>query len=143
MKVNFIQNKELEPDVMILQASKKDETIESIIYDIESRIAAIECLLDGKQQLQSIESFSRFVSAEKKVFGYTKDHEFTIKHRLYTLEEILPNQFVRISNTEIINRYAISNLELTPTGIILIHLKNGIQTSSSRRYIKKIKEKLL
>lgn len=61
MKVNFIQNKELEPDVMILQASKKDETIESIIYDIESRIAAIECILDGKKQLQSIESFSRFV----------------------------------------------------------------------------------
>lgn len=143
MDIKFIQNKKLPSNQLILQANEKNDVITSIIEDIESNISAIECAMDGKRYLQSIRSFHRFISADKKVFGYIEDDEFTMKYRLYQLDEILPNYFIRISNTEIINRYAIANLELTSTGIILIHLKNGIQTSSSRRYIKKIKEALL
>lgn len=143
MNVTFIENKKLASDQLILQANEKNELIEFIIEDIESRITAIECVMNGKKYIQSIDSFSRFISAAKKVFGYTENNEFILKYRLYQLEERLPKYFIRISNTEIINRYAIANLELTSTGIILIHLKNGIRTSSSRRYIKKIKEALL
>lgn len=143
MKVNFIQNSKLEDNHIILQANQKNDLIETIIYDIESNIYTIECSIDGQKMLTPLNSFIRFMSADKKIFGYTQDKELTIKYRLYQLEELLPSQFVRISNTEIINIHAVSNLELTHTGIILIHFKNGEQTSSSRRYIKKIKEKLL
>lgn len=143
MKVNFIQNSKLEDNHLILQANQKNDLIETIIYDIESNIYTIECSIDDHKMLTPMHSFIRFMSADKKIFGYTQDKELTIKYRLYQLEELLPSQFVRISNTEIINIHAVSNLELTHTGIILIHFKNGEQTSSSRRYLKKIKEKLL
>lgn len=143
MKVNFIKNKALEDGHLILQANEKNETIDAIIYDLESNAFAIECSEENRKMIKPIHSFIRFMSSDKKVFGYTQDKEVIIKYRLYQLEELLPSQFVRISNTEIINIHSISNLELTNTGIILIHFKNGEQTSSSRRYIKKIKEKLL
>jgi len=143
MKVNFIQNSKLEDNRLVLQANQKNDLIETIIYDIESNIYTIESSIDGHKMLTPVHSFIRFMSADKKIFGYTQDKELTIKYRLYQLEELLPSQFVRISNTEIINIHAVSNLELTPTGIIQIHFKNGEQTSSSRRYLKKIKEKLL
>ena len=143
MKVNFIKNTQLADDLIILEAQQKNDIIDSIIGDIESTISAVECFIDGQKLIQPILSCTRFISSNKKVFGYTTDNEFTVKYRLYQLEELLPKQFVRISNTEIINSRAIKHLELTTTGIILVHFKNGEQTSSSRRYIKKIKEKLL
>jgi len=88
-------------------------------------------------------SFINIYSADKKIFGNTNDYaDLILKYRLYELETILPNYFVRVSNTEIININYVSKFELTANGIILIFLKNGTQTSSSRRYLKKIKEKL-
>lgn len=143
MKVKFIKNSQLKEDQLILEAKQKNDMIEAIIFDIESNVFALECFIDGHKSIQPIFSFTRFLSADKKVFGYTDSHEFIIKYRLYQLEELLPKQFIRISNTEIINFHMIKKFELTSRGIILIHFKNGEQTSSSRRYIKKIKEKLL
>ncbi|NRR75094.1 LytTR family transcriptional regulator [Tetragenococcus halophilus] len=66
-----------------------------------------------------------------------------ISYRLYELEEQLPQSFVRISNTEIINLDYVHYFQLSKSGLILIRLSNGHMTSSSKRYLKKVKERLL
>ena len=52
----------------------------------------------------------------------------------------MPVQFVRVSNSEIINLDYVSHFSMSVGGIINIEFKNGTMTSSSRRYLKKIKE---
>ncbi|GMA42990.1 hypothetical protein GCM10025853_04470 [Tetragenococcus halophilus subsp. halophilus DSM 20339] len=55
----------------------------------------------------------------------------------------MPHSFVRISNTEIINLDYVQHFQLSKSGLILIRLSNGHMTSSSKRYLKKVKERLL
>ncbi|GEQ61368.1 LytTR family DNA-binding domain-containing protein [Vagococcus lutrae] len=143
MNVKFSIDRDLEDNLITMQANQRNETIQQIIKNIEDSNLHLECLNNQKRLFQPMSSFINIYSAAKKIFGNTNDYaDLILKHRLYELETILPNYFVRVSNTEIININYVSKFELTANGIILIFFKNGTQTSSSRRYLKKIKEKL-
>ena len=75
-----------------------------------------------------------------KVFAVTDNGEYTLRLRLYEMEERLnANQFVRISNSEIINLKKVKNFDLSFTGTICVEFMNGTTTYVSRRYVSKIK----
>ena len=74
-------------------------------------------------------------------FSVTDKGEYTVRLRLYELEERLnPHQFVRISNSEIINLKRVNNFDLSFTGTIRVKLSNETVTYVSRRYISKLKK---
>lgn len=77
------------------------------------------------------------------MYADTLDDSYLIKSTLYQLEEDLPRQFVRISNSEIVNTDKIIRLDLNLAGTIKVHLQGDIQTRVSRRYISKVKEVLM
>lgn len=62
--------------------------------------------------------------------------------RLYQVKEMLPVNFLQISQSELINLHQLSHLKLTANGLVQLFLKNGSVTYSSRRYLKTIKERL-
>ena len=69
------------------------------------------------------------------------DKIFKLKYRLYQLEEILnQSEFVRISNSTIINLNYVKNFETSINGLINVNLLDGTKEYVSRRYIKKIKK---
>lgn len=143
MKVKFEKKKDLEENFLVLQAKEKTNEIDSIIKDIEHVKTVLNCSNKDKNVLIPCNLFIRFFSCNKKVYGSTIDYEYLVKYRLYELESFLQKNFLRISNNEIINIDYIAKLEVTSAGIIIIYFKNGEQTSSSRRYLKSIKECLL
>jgi len=83
-----------------------------------------------------------FYIENRKVLAETASQTYNIDLRLYQVLEILPTNFIQISQSEIINIDSISHLKLTPNGLVEIFLKNESFTYSSRRYLKTIKEKL-
>ncbi len=143
MKVTFKKNEQLESDAIVLHAKEKNKEIETII----DYITTISKTIIGKQNNCNFSipicDYINFYSSQKNIYGTTLEKEVTISYRLYELEAILPANFVRISNTEIINLNFVSDFSLTNNGFILITFKNGKKSSSSRRFLKKIKEKLL
>lgn len=143
MKVKFEKKKDLEENFLVLQAKEKTNEIDSIIKDIEHVKTVLNCSNKDKNVLIPCNLFIRFFSCNKKIYGSTIDYEYLVKYRLYELESFLQKNFLRISNNEIINIDYIARLEVTSVGIIIIYFKNGEQTSSSRRYLKSIKECLL
>lgn len=62
--------------------------------------------------------------------------------RLYQVKEMLPEYFLQISQSEIINLHQLDHLQLTTNGLVKLILKNKDVTYSSRRYLKTIKEVL-
>lgn len=88
----------------------------------------------------------RVYSLDKKVFVETEKENLLLKLRLYEFEELCSkygwSDFIRISNTDIVNFSHVQNLDLSLTGVIKINLKNQTQTMVSRRYMSKIKESL-
>lgn len=86
----------------------------------------------------------RFYAQDKGVFAQTADGVFTVRQRLYELEESLdPHVFVRVSHGEIVNLRQVTALDLSLSGTIKMTLSGGAAVSyASRRYVKKIKQAL-
>ena len=83
----------------------------------------------------------RIYAANSKVFAVTDSGEYTLRLRLYEVEERLdPNQFVRISGSEIVNLKKVKNFDLSFAGTICVELMNGTSSFVSRRYVSKIKK---
>ncbi len=85
----------------------------------------------------------RFYTEDKGVFCQTGKGIFTVRARLYELEEALAGtKFVRVSNSEIVNLDRVAALDLTLAGTIKMTLEGGTVCWVSRRYVKKIKQAL-
>lgn len=85
----------------------------------------------------------RVYAAAGKVFAVTNNEEYSLRLRLYELEERLSkDRFVRISNSEIINLRKVKGFDMSFTGTICVTLSNGMVTYVSRRYVAKIKQVL-
>lgn len=76
----------------------------------------------------------------------TINHSDGTKHlsdkSLQTLEEKLPENFIRISRSCIINRSCIKSIEKYFKGTLIIHLQNGESFKTGETYSKKVKETL-
>jgi Response regulator of the LytR/AlgR family len=78
-----------------------------------------------------------------KIVAVCDEGTFTLKNRLYEIEEHPPSKlYVRISNSEIVNFKKVKSLDLSITGTITLKFKNGDKTYVSRRYVEKIKSHL-
>lgn len=83
----------------------------------------------------------RIYANSGKVFAVTEQGEYTLRMRLYELEERLDSKsFVRISNSEIINLKKVKNFDLSLAGTICVRLTNNTCAYVSRRYVSKIKQ---
>lgn len=85
----------------------------------------------------------RLYATNGKVYAETEEGEYQLRLRLYELEERLDkDNFVRISNSEIINLKRVKGFDLSYTGTICVSFQNDTVTYVSRRYVKKIKQVL-
>ena len=130
-----------EPKVVITAASMTEE-VNRIVRRLSEEIPqVISGTRDGKLEVLEPEELIRIYAASGKVFAVTGKGEYTLRLRLYELEERLsPHQFVRISNSEIIHLKKVVNFDLSFAGTIYEKLSNGTVTYVSRRYVSKIKK---
>ncbi|WP_250672980.1 LytTR family DNA-binding domain-containing protein (plasmid) [Paraclostridium ghonii] len=143
IELNIDQNiKEETIAISVKQTSTKVNKIIQIATNLEIPDLKLYGKHDNKIYPLQLTSVLRFYSADKKVFAQIDNIEMLIDYRLYELEESLSENFIRISNTEIINFDYVENLEIDKGGLIKIIFKNKTETYSSRRYLKKIKERL-
>lgn len=72
-----------------------------------------------------VRSILAFFTKKKAVYAHTSKGDWRIKARMYELEESLPaDDFVRISQSEIVNIAAIKKLDLSFSGTISVQLKS-------------------
>lgn len=78
-------------------------------------------------------------SEEKNNFCKTDKGIFRIKQKLYELEEILPqNDFIRISNSKIVNLKYVECFDTSLIGSIIVKFKDGSYDYVSRRRVSQI-----
>ncbi len=132
-----------EPKIVIYTASMSED-VQTIVHTLTDSPLQI---LFGKQgeKIQPLiqEDLIRVYAAGGKVFAVTDSGEYTLRQRLYELESRLPpSQFVRISNSEIINLRKVDHFDLNFAGTICVKLSDGSTTYVSRRYVSKLKKRL-
>ncbi len=130
-----------EPKLIILTASMTEE-VNAILNRLSDQAPQIiSGCRDNKIELIDQADLIRIYASAGKVFAVTHKGEYALRLRLYELEERLPpQQFVRISNSEIINLKKVNSFDLSLTGTICVKLSNGTITYVSRRCVSKLKK---
>ncbi len=146
MQIKYnIQPEFKDPEIHI--CSDKMDRRTTHIYETVSGIfeTAINGYREGYDEASRIRpaEIIRIFSANKKVYVTTREGRFTIRERLYEMEErFCHSGFVRISNSEIVNASAIRHIDTKLTGTIKMQLDGDIETYVSRRYVSAIKKSL-
>lgn len=130
-----------DPKAIILTASMTEE-VSSAVKKLSEEPPPL--LLGYKGEMIEIleeNDLIQMYANSGKVFAVTQQGEYVLRLRLYELEKRLPaNQFVRISNSEIINLKKADHFDLSFTGTICVQLINDTITYVSRRYVSKLKK---
>ena len=129
-----------EPKIVILTAAVTEEVNELVKKLSADAPHVISGMKDGKVEVLEPADLIRVYTSAGKVYAVTEKGEYVLRLRLYEVEQRLnPHQFVRISNSEIINLKKIDYLDLSFTGTICVKLRGGTVTYISRRYVPKVK----
>lgn len=130
-----------EPKIIIQTASVTEEVKHMIEKLSEQAPHIITGSRDGRVTVLDPNGLFRIYAGNGRVFAVTDQGEYTLRLRLYEAEERLdPYQFVRISNSEIINLKKVKHFDLSFTGTICAELEDNTTSYVSRRYVSKIKK---
>lgn len=132
-----------EPRIIIETDQITDEIQEIISKLSNSSARMLTGFRENTLEILNQQEILRIYAQSGKVLAATTSGEYTLRFRLYELEQRLdPTCFVRISNSEIINLKKVKGFDLNLAGSIRVTLTDGSVTYISRRYISKIKQLL-
>ncbi len=132
-----------EPKVIIV-TDRMSEEVNTLMAKLSADVPQmLSGFKDDSLKILEQADIYRIYAAGGKVYAVTNAGEYTLRLRLYELEERLDrSSFVRISNSEIINLKKVENFDLSFAGTICVSLENGTSTYVSRRFVSKIKQVL-
>ena len=144
MQIELKIDENIEKEKIVIYAKKHTEEISNIIDRISKEDKdRIVGYIDSEVFIIDLEKVWSFYTENNKVYAKVNDKIYRIKYRIYELEEIIKNkEFIKISNSEIVNLNYIESLDLGKIGTVVFKFKDGSTTYASRRSIKKIKDYL-
>lgn len=77
-----------------------------------------------------------------KVYAVCDKNKYLLKERLYSLEEILPESFVKINQSCLANINKAERFDTSVSGTLKIKFRNGDTEYVSRRQLRAIKERI-
>lgn len=142
MKIEIRIDENYKENKIIVEANKLTDEMSEVIETLKTiEQKKLKVFLDEEIYFVDEKDIEAIYSNDKKIYVKTSDKEYISKNRLYELESILSkNDFIRISNSEIINLNKVKSINTKIMGSIVITFYSGYKTYSSRRYINKIKE---
>ena len=141
MQVDIKLDPTVKETKVIIVTNKMDQQVQSLMKRISQEQPQVLAGFRGDSvALLQPEDVIRIYAASGKVYAATALGEYTLRLRLYELEERLDHAgFVRISNSEIVNLRKVKGFDLSFSGTISVKLSDGTSTFVSRRYVSKIK----
>ena len=144
MEVEIRIDPERQEPKLVIYAAQDSPQLRELARQLEGiSLGPVQVWEEERSLLLQQSEFLRFYTEGKGVCAQTADKTYTVRLRLYELEEELdPLRFVRISNSEIVNLDTVTAIDLSYTGTICMTLNDSVSCYVSRRYVKKIKEVL-
>jgi len=145
VKIRLDISSEYQEKEVIIRANKKDEEVAEILcnlQEIDTKLHNINGYLDNTVYSLSTQDILFFETNDRNVYAHTKDNAFLIHYRLYELEENLPDNFLRVSKSSILNVDGVKSLTQSVMGNLIQFRDSYKQIYVSRRFLKKLKLKL-
>ena len=145
MKVKLTIVPNILEDLVTIEARETSEQIThlvSYIQNLDKRQSSLTVKKGEEIYLLDYDQIVRLYLEDKVLQVETENDAFVSSLRLYQVKDLLPVNFLQISQSEIIHIRQLDHLKLTANGLVKLTMKNGSITYSSRRYLKVIKERL-
>ena len=117
-----------------------------LVDDIESLVLSSEIDLTGSYDNEiikiDINDVACFISENNKVYALVGHKKYQIKYRLYQIEELNLNMFIKINQSCLANKTKIKRFETTIGGALKVVFKNGYIDFISRRELKNVKNRM-
>lgn len=117
-----------------------------LIDEIESLVESVNVDLTGTFNDEiikiDINDVTCFLSENNKVFALINDKKYQIKQRLYQIEEMNLDKFIKINQSCLANKNKIKKFESTIGGSLKVVFKNGYIDYISRRELKNVKQRM-
>ena len=144
MKLNIkIDTSVEEPEALIITPRMSEEVNKIVDYigRLNGEPTVISGTKDDRVEILEQDALIRIYAEGGKVFARTEGGLYQLRLRLYELEERLDaGEFVRISNSEIVNLKKVKSIDLSFSGTICMEMSNKEVSYVSRRYVSKIKK---
>lgn len=140
MKLEFKRDPAAREIRVCVIARERDAEVEAILRRLQPQETIPAYDLRG-ETLLGMDEIIRIYTQQRRVLVDSERGTFTLRFRLYELEEMLDgHEFVRISNSEIVARRCILHLDYSLAGTIRMKLRGGTETYVSRRYVARIRK---
>lgn len=131
-----------EEEKVLIYANKRTKVIDEIeALVLESQVDITGTYNDEIIKID-INEVSCFISENNKVFALIHDKRYQIKQRLYQIEEMNLNAFIKINQSCLANKKKIKKFETTIGGSLKVVFKNGYIDYISRRELKNVKQRM-
>lgn len=148
MDINVATNisKEFKNIEIIIKAPEMTEEVKSITDSIMGMSNSAKQIIgtkDNRIYLLTMDEIMSFYSEERNNYCKTQNGIFKIKEKLYELEEKLTKgNYVRISNSCIINLKYVDSFDTSIIGTIEVIFKDGTKEYVSRRRVKDVMKRI-
>ncbi|MBO7334281.1 MAG: LytTR family transcriptional regulator [Lachnospiraceae bacterium] len=141
---------EVEPDLkdteVVIRCNEVNETViqlQNLINQAEKEKKRIVFYKDDTEFFIPLSNVLFFETSGEQVWAHTADEEFLVKYKLYELENMLPDMFMRVSKSTILNTAKIYSILRNLTAASKIEFYKSKKTVFvSRFYYKELKNKL-
>ncbi len=133
-----------------------DEEIIVRVREKNAMTSAIEALINAEKvhtppligyigddifEIRTEEVYCFFIE-NKRLFASLRRGDALIKRRLYEIEEMLGDDFIKINQSTIANLKLVDRFSVSIGATLSVHFKNGRRDYVSRRQMKAVKERL-
>lgn len=146
MKIRIDLDETVKEDEVIIRCPKLTDNIQRIermLSDLSGRGQDLILYRDNKEFYVSVDTILFFETEGERVYAHTKEAVFRTTYRLYELQKILPESFMRVSKSTIINVRQIYSITKNITSVSVVQFaETPKEVYVSRNYYKALKMKL-
>lgn len=142
MKFKTIISRDRDEEVVIYahERTKEIEKIEAFVAEADTELLGYD-ENRGICKLVSSE-IDCFAAENGRTYALVGSQRLWVKKRLYELEEMLDDSFVKINQSCIGNIQRIRRFDVSVGGALMVTFKNGHRDYVSRRQLKFVKERI-
>ena len=147
MKIRVELDNKIEENEVIIKCNELNEEVKNIQIVLGEMLSQKKHMTFYKGETEyylSLEEILFFETEDSGICAHTIDNIYSVKYKLYVLEELLPGYFMRVSKSTILNTNHIYSITRSISSSSRVEFQNTHkQVYVSRYYYKPLKIKLL
>ncbi len=141
MKCTVILDTTREEEI-IIYAHQKNELVCEIERMTQNNASQLTGYLRGEIVMLETKDIYCFTLEGGRLYAICESEKYLLKLRLYNVEQMLDNSFIKINQSSIANISKIKKFDASISGTLKVVFKNGHTDYVSRRNIKNIKKRM-